>query len=139
MNAGKASESKARRGKRRMRALCAIAAVTLALGLLMALGAHIVPSHNAVSTQVERTSGSRLTPLGREAYAGRFEPTGDINVNAASALELTRITGVGEKLAAVIVAEREQNGRFACPEDLLAVRGIGESTLLKLLPQITLN
>jgi len=54
-----------------------------------------------------------------------------ININTASAEELTQLQGIGAKYAAKIVEYREQNGPFATPEDLMKVSGIGPATLAK--------
>lgn len=67
-------------------------------------------------------------------------PTGEkINVNEATAEELTAIPGIGEKLAQAIVAEREQSGPYLYPEDLLRVSGIGEESIQGLLDYITVG
>ncbi len=52
-----------------------------------------------------------------------------IDVNTASVQELETLTGIGPALALEIVKEREENGAFESFEDLLRVKGIGESTL----------
>ena len=62
-----------------------------------------------------------------------------INVNEATAEELTAIPGIGEKLAQAIVAEREQSGPYLYPEDLLRVSGIGEESVQGLLDYITVG
>ncbi|MDO9264961.1 MAG: helix-hairpin-helix domain-containing protein [Desulfosalsimonadaceae bacterium] len=54
---------------------------------------------------------------------------GIININTASAEELTKLKGVGEKLAAGIVAYREANGPFKTVQDLDLVKGIGPKIL----------
>ena len=51
-----------------------------------------------------------------------------ININTASADELTQLKGVGEKKAALIIEFRETNGLFKLPEDFLKVPGIGPKT-----------
>jgi len=61
-------------------------------------------------------------------YAG---DTAKININTASAEELTQLQGVGPKYAAKIVEYREQNGPFAAPEDLMKISGIGPATFEK--------
>lgn len=61
--------------------------------------------------------------------AAPSEPTGPaerVNINRASAAELTALNGVGEATAAKIVADREQNGPFRTVEDLKRVSGIGD-------------
>ena len=54
-----------------------------------------------------------------------------IDINKASAEELTRLTGVGPSHAAAIVAYREKNGPFKEPEDLMQVPRIGRKTFEK--------
>ena len=48
-----------------------------------------------------------------------------ININKASAQELTRLKRIGPKLSERIVEYREKNGPFERPEDIIQVRGIG--------------
>ncbi len=62
------------------------------------------------------------------AYAGDIEK---IDINRASAEELTQLTGVGPSHAAGIVAFREKNGPFQKPEDLMQVPRIGRKTFEK--------
>ncbi|MEA3469586.1 MAG: helix-hairpin-helix domain-containing protein [Thermodesulfobacteriota bacterium] len=59
-----------------------------------------------------------------------------VNINTASAEELTAIVGVGPKTADSIVAYRKQKGKFKNANDLLNIKGIGEKTLLKMTPQL---
>jgi competence ComEA-like helix-hairpin-helix protein len=47
-----------------------------------------------------------------------------------SAEELQALYGIGPSLAQTIVEERETNGAFHYPEDLLNVKGIGEKNAL---------
>lgn len=54
---------------------------------------------------------------------------GEVNVNRADEAALTALPGIGPVLAEAIVAEREAHGTFFYPEDLLAVKGIGQSKL----------
>ena len=55
--------------------------------------------------------------------------TKTIDVNAASAEELTELPGVGKVTAAAIVAYREEHGPFRSLEELLQVEGFGQGTL----------
>jgi competence ComEA-like helix-hairpin-helix protein len=57
-----------------------------------------------------------------------------MDLNRASAAELTLIPGVGPKLAERIVAERTRRGGFAELEELRAVRGIGPKTWERVRP-----
>jgi competence protein ComEA len=49
-----------------------------------------------------------------------------ININTASAPELTSIKGIGEKTAEAIIAYRQKNGSFKAIEDIKNVKGIGD-------------
>ena len=55
-----------------------------------------------------------------------------ININTASAEELTTLPGIGPSYAQRIIEHREKNGPFKKVEDLLNVRGIGEKTFEKI-------
>ncbi len=63
-----------------------------------------------------------------------------VNINTASAEQLaTGLTGVGATRAAAIVEYRKAHGPFTSKEQLLEVKGIGQSTLDKNADLITLN
>jgi comEA protein len=55
-----------------------------------------------------------------------------VNLNTATAEELTELPGIGEKVAARIVAYRKSNGDFQKVEEVMNVKGIGEKTFTKL-------
>lgn len=61
-----------------------------------------------------------------------------VNINTASADELTKLKGIGPAMAQRIVEYREENGMFQAPEDLQRVKGIGKAKFAKLKEQITL-
>ncbi|WP_295580348.1 helix-hairpin-helix domain-containing protein [uncultured Oscillibacter sp.] len=54
---------------------------------------------------------------------------GPLDLNTATAEELTVLPGIGEVLAARIVAYREDHGPFGAVEELMEVSGIGPATL----------
>ncbi|KAA9300775.1 MULTISPECIES: helix-hairpin-helix domain-containing protein [Aerococcus] len=78
---------------------------------------------------------------GGQATSGQGDPaSGDkVNLNTADSAELQTLSGVGEKKAADIIAYREANGPFQTVDDLSQVSGIGEKTLDKLRPQLTVD
>jgi len=59
---------------------------------------------------------------------------GTVNINTASEAELQRLPGVGPAMASRILAFRREYGRFAAPEQLMDVSGIGERTFERMKP-----
>ena len=49
-----------------------------------------------------------------------------VNINTASAEELTNVKGIGEKTAQAIVEYRKKNGVFKTVEDIKNIKGIGD-------------
>jgi len=62
-----------------------------------------------------------------------------VDLNRATADELMELPGIGAKVAARIVAFREERGPFDEIEELMNVRGIGEKTFLKIESRLTLT
>jgi competence protein ComEA len=62
-----------------------------------------------------------------------------VNLNTATAEDLTSLPGIGPSYAKRIVEYREKNGPFKRVEDLLNVQGIGEKTLEKIRDRVTLS
>ncbi len=71
------------------------------------------------------TSGSRRTV-----------PLGKVDINSASAEELTALPRIGPATAKKIIAYRTENGPFLNPHDIVNVPRIGEKTFAKLAPYI---
>ena len=70
--------------------------------------------------------------VGSAVAAAKPAPSSKINVNTASAEQLTALPGVGPKLAARIVDHRQKEGSFRSVQELLNVKGIGEKNLAKI-------
>ena len=98
---------------------------TLALALLIASAALLLtqalPRREAPETYAATGRIAALPEIGM--------PGGTVAINTADLYELTELPGVGETIGQSIIDERENRGPFYYPEDLLAVRGIGEKTL----------
>ena len=65
---------------------------------------------------------------GKSSGSGKAAAGNDgvlVNINTASADELTKLKGIGPAMAQRIVEYREENGMFHSSEDLQRVRGIG--------------
>lgn len=60
-----------------------------------------------------------------------------ININTASVRELQKLNEVGAVMAQAIIAYRDEHGDFGSADELLNVRGIGQATLEKLRPYVT--
>lgn len=87
----------------------------LACALAIAPVAAFVPATFAESPQ----------PVASDAIVA-----GPVNLNTASAQELAaKLHGIGQSKAEAIVAHREAHGPFTQVEQLLNVKGIGQSTL----------
>jgi len=65
--------------------------------------------------------------------------TAPLDLNSATAEQLDELPGIGPALAERIVAYRAEHGSFAQIDQLNEVKGIGEKTLEKLRPHLTLR
>jgi len=59
-----------------------------------------------------------------------------ININTATAEELTKLPGIGETIAQKIVEYRETNGNFRRSEHLMLIDGISEKRFREIKPYI---
>ncbi len=64
---------------------------------------------------------------------------GRINLNTASPELLAELPGIGEALAARIVEYREKNGPFRASDEIMKVKGIGETTYRAIADLITVE
>ena len=78
-------------------------------------------------------------PVVPPASAAAPAETKPVDLNAAGSDELEAVPGIGKSLAAKIVAFREKNGAFKSVDDLLKVQGVGEKSLEKLRPYLTVS
>ena len=81
----------------------------------------------------------RPTPVAavRPAVAPVAPPP--VDLNRATAEELTRLPGIGPVLAARIVAARETKGSFESVEDLRRVAGVGAAKLAAFRDRVTVS
>ena len=92
-----------------------------------------VPEARAVAVAV--AVAVALAEQERRRRAGG--PAGKIDINTATAEELTELPRVGPVLAGRIVEFREQHGPYGQPSDLDAVPGIGPVMLETLVELVT--
>ncbi|MFH1880957.1 MAG: helix-hairpin-helix domain-containing protein, partial [Bacillota bacterium] len=63
-------------------------------------------------------------------------PGGAVNVNTADFSQLQTLEGINRAQIEALLEDRERNGAFDFPEDLIYVKGIGEKTLEKIFSQL---
>lgn len=83
--------------------------------------------------------GEQVAPVEGDGSAGaagegtQSTATGQVvNINTAGLAELDALPGVGPATAQAIIDDREANGPFTAPEDLMRVSGIGKKKFEKL-------
>jgi len=76
---------------------------------------------------------------GTDSAKGGGSLTGVVNVNAATAEELSLLPGVGPAKAQAIIRYRTEHGAFKRVEDLSQVKGIGDKQLEKIRPHVALE
>ena len=81
------------------------------------------------------------TPRGEESQNAdpKYFEKKPLNLNAATQEQLELLPGVGPSMAAKILAARKANGGFKSVEELDAIRGMGEKTMEKLRPLVTVS
>ncbi|HKJ70784.1 MAG TPA: helix-hairpin-helix domain-containing protein [Gammaproteobacteria bacterium] len=62
-----------------------------------------------------------------------------VNLNQASAEELTGLNGIGDVLAQRIIDYRDANGGFESVDQLAEVKGIGAKTLAELEDRVSIG
>jgi competence protein ComEA len=90
----------------------------------------VVPTQDEVAQGAPSgTSVASPGAAGSPGGSAAKSPGVRVNINTADAVALDSLPGVGPSTAAKIIAERDQNGPFASPDDLARVTGIGPKKL----------
>jgi competence ComEA-like helix-hairpin-helix protein len=88
---------------------------------------------------IRKTLGILLVVALLAPVAAAAASAGVVNVNTATAQQLEMLPRIGPSVAQRILDYRKDNGKFGSLEDLMLVRGIGESTFAQLKPYVTLT
>lgn len=64
---------------------------------------------------------------------------GSVNINAANSAQLQTLYGIGPAKAQEILRYRKMHGGFKSVDELVNVKGIGEKTMIKLRPQVSVH
>jgi competence protein ComEA len=92
----------------------------------------------AAALSVSAAETAKTAPA--KPAAVQVAEVGKINLNTADAPTLQReLSGIGETKAKAIVAYRDTHGAFASVDELLEVKGIGESILEKNRDKLSIN
>lgn len=83
------------------------------------------------------TYANNQTTIGNQEQKTLQQSAARININQATAEQLSSLPGIGPAKAKAIIAAREQQGNFTNSADLQAVKGIGKKTAARLDPLIS--
>ena len=96
------------------------------------------PSKTATSS-APATSSSSSAPASAPTSGKPPLPSTPININTASAYELTALPGIGTVTAQSIIDYRNAHGAFRSIQELDNVKNIGQATINKIRDHITVN
>jgi len=118
-------------------AVIAMITVGYFLGRTRSEGRIVVETENTPAAQKAETESEAQEPEteAEEKDAG----TEKVNINTATAEELTELPGIGEVIAGRIVEYREEYGDFAFIEEIMSVKGIGDAVFKDIQNLITLG
>jgi len=95
-----------------------------------------------ILTQEEATArkeaGTYAYPSGEVPQEAATQGSGLVNINTATAAELTTVSGIGASRAQAIVDYREKNGSFGSIDDIKKVDGIKDGLFSKIKDKITI-
>ncbi len=106
--------------------------IILVLALFAALGVIIYKKYNSgVDITVKSFSMKGMDDI--------IDKSMKININEAEIQNLTRLKGVGEKMAGRIIEYRTAKGRFSSITDIKNVKGIGQKLFEEIKDDITVE
>ena len=116
--------------------LCLGFGLTLFLGRGSAVEREAAPQVRSMAAPPERTLVGGNEP---EQEALELLPGEKLDLNSATAEQLQKLPGIGEKLSRAIVDWREENGPFRELEELRQIPGIGEKRVEAIRDLVTLG
>ncbi|MBD5119200.1 MAG: ComEA family DNA-binding protein [Clostridiales bacterium] len=103
--------------------------------------AALIMTAGAVMSLCFAQRSTKMTPLPALPHdppaMAQASREGLVDVNTAGLDELMTLPGIGEVRAQAILDDREANGPYRYPENLIRVKGIGEGILSQILDQTT--
>jgi len=96
----------------------------------------IIKTNNIGTTTKDKTESN--TTNDKSSTKRILKPGEKININTAGVEELVLLPGIGEKKAILIIEYRTANGLYKSIDELLNIKGIGQKTLDKMKPYITI-
>ncbi|WP_035173720.1 ComEA family DNA-binding protein, partial [Lactobacillus equicursoris] len=90
----------------------------------------------AVSTSSATSNNADVSAASEDSASSASG--GQVNINTASATELQKLNGIGEKKAQQIIAYRQEKGGFKSIDELKEVSGIGDKTFAAIKDQLTI-
>lgn len=106
------------------------------LGLSLLLLCLALP---ATAASARKGSSAKGKALPASSSAPAAAASGTVNLNAASAEQISFLPRVGIKVARRIVDYRKANGDFKRIEDVMEVKGVGEKLFVSLRPHLSVS
>ena len=124
---------------RKQTALLLSIILTLCYMSYLLISSHFFMPSEGYRVQTRQVAQSLLLQGRDDSNSRSLLPGETVSINAADQDTLMRLPGIGPSLSAAIVEDREKNGPFQNPEDLLRVPGIGKKRLDAIMPFITIG
>ncbi|WP_201335900.1 helix-hairpin-helix domain-containing protein, partial [Lactobacillus nasalidis] len=96
------------------------------------------PAASATSSASSQATSSSAFSASSSASSASSASGELININTASASDLQKLNGIGEKKAEQIIAYRQEKGGFKSIDELKEVSGIGDKTFAAIKDQLTI-